>query len=196
MALTPEDVINKRFQPTKFREGYDQDEVDDFLDEIVVELRRLNQENADLRAQAEAAPAAAAQGSSPAQPATRASVSEQAPAADYTDSAQSAAGVLAMAQQLHDQYVGEGRAERERLIAEGRAQADTLVADAETSKAEVLSSLEDERRGLEDAVSGLRSFETSYRERLTAFIDGQLQEIRTAPSLAPEDADGSSAERR
>ncbi|WP_295109864.1 DivIVA domain-containing protein, partial [uncultured Kocuria sp.] len=27
MALTPEDVINKRFQPTKFREGYDQDEV-------------------------------------------------------------------------------------------------------------------------------------------------------------------------
>ena len=34
MPLTPEDVVNKRFQPTKFREGYDQDEVDDFLDEI------------------------------------------------------------------------------------------------------------------------------------------------------------------
>ena len=49
MALTPEDVVNKRFQPTKFREGYDQDEVDDFLDEIVVELRRLNQENEELR---------------------------------------------------------------------------------------------------------------------------------------------------
>jgi DivIVA domain-containing protein len=49
MSLTPEDVVNKRFQPTKFREGYDQDEVDDFLDELVVELRRLNQENEDLR---------------------------------------------------------------------------------------------------------------------------------------------------
>ncbi|MDR4532419.1 DivIVA domain-containing protein [Glutamicibacter sp. PS] len=49
MALTPEDVVNKRFQPTKFREGYDQDEVDDFLDEIVVELRRLNAENDELR---------------------------------------------------------------------------------------------------------------------------------------------------
>ena len=34
MSLTPEDVVNKRFQPTKFREGYDQDEVDDFLDEM------------------------------------------------------------------------------------------------------------------------------------------------------------------
>src|SRR3954454_24279574 len=49
MALTPEDVVNKRFQPTKFREGYDQDEVDDFLDEVVVELRRLNQDNEELR---------------------------------------------------------------------------------------------------------------------------------------------------
>ncbi|MFR0639287.1 DivIVA domain-containing protein [Glutamicibacter soli] len=49
MALTPEDVVNKRFQPTKFREGYDQDEVDDFLDEIVVELRRLTGENETLR---------------------------------------------------------------------------------------------------------------------------------------------------
>lgn len=67
MALTPEDVVNKRFQPTKFREGYDQDEVDDFLDEVVVELRRLNQENEELRqrllaadSQRPAAPAPAA----------------------------------------------------------------------------------------------------------------------------------------
>ncbi|KNC17683.1 cell division protein [Arthrobacter sp. RIT-PI-e] len=52
MALTPEDVVNKRFQPTRLREGYDQDEVDDFLDEIVVELRRLNSENEELRRKA------------------------------------------------------------------------------------------------------------------------------------------------
>src|SRR6187551_3426338 len=63
MALTPEDVVNKRFSQTKFREGYDQDEVDDFLDEVVVELRRLTQENEELKAQLAAggsAPAAAA----------------------------------------------------------------------------------------------------------------------------------------
>jgi len=49
MALTPDEVVNKTFQPTKFREGYDQDEVDDFLDEVVGELRRLLAENEDLR---------------------------------------------------------------------------------------------------------------------------------------------------
>src|SRR6218665_151313 len=49
MALTPDDVVNKSFEKTKFREGYDQDQVDDFLDEVVIELRRLAQENEQLR---------------------------------------------------------------------------------------------------------------------------------------------------
>jgi DivIVA domain-containing protein len=34
------EVADKRFQPTKFREGYDQGQVDDFLDEVVVALRQ------------------------------------------------------------------------------------------------------------------------------------------------------------
>ena len=50
MALTPDDVVNKTFQPTKFREGYDQDEVDDFLDEVVNTLRALQTENDELKA--------------------------------------------------------------------------------------------------------------------------------------------------
>ena len=41
MALTPNDVLNKQFQTTKFRDGYDQDEVDDFLDEVLAEFQRL-----------------------------------------------------------------------------------------------------------------------------------------------------------
>ena len=39
MALTPDDVVHKRFETTRFRDGYDQDEVDDFLDEVVNTLR-------------------------------------------------------------------------------------------------------------------------------------------------------------
>ena len=48
--LTADDVLNKTFQTTKFREGYDQDEVDDFLDEVVNSLRVLQGENAELKA--------------------------------------------------------------------------------------------------------------------------------------------------
>ena len=51
--LTADDVLNKKFQATKFREGYEQDEVDEFLDEVVEAMRQLEAENADLRAQFE-----------------------------------------------------------------------------------------------------------------------------------------------
>lgn len=37
--LSADDVLNAKFQATKFREGYDQDEVDDFLDLVVSTLR-------------------------------------------------------------------------------------------------------------------------------------------------------------
>ena len=53
--LTADDVLNKKFQPTKFREGYDQDEVDDFLDEVVNTLRVVGTENEELKAKLQAA---------------------------------------------------------------------------------------------------------------------------------------------
>ena len=37
--LTADDVLNKKFQATKFREGYEQDEVDEFLDHVMNTLR-------------------------------------------------------------------------------------------------------------------------------------------------------------
>lgn len=48
MALSPEDVIKKSFTSPHLRRGYDETQVDDFLDEVVVELRRLNAEHAAL----------------------------------------------------------------------------------------------------------------------------------------------------
>ena len=38
-ALTSEDVLNKKLQVTRFREGYEQDEVDELLDAIMRVLR-------------------------------------------------------------------------------------------------------------------------------------------------------------
>jgi DivIVA domain-containing protein len=49
MPLTPQDVHNKVFGPTRFRRGYDEGEVDSFLDEVEVELTRLHREIETLR---------------------------------------------------------------------------------------------------------------------------------------------------
>src|SRR5690625_5971993 len=53
--LTAEDVLNKKFQATRMREGYDQDEVDDFLDEDVETFAKYEQENHELKARLAAA---------------------------------------------------------------------------------------------------------------------------------------------
>ena len=39
--LTAYDVLNQKFSATKFREGYDQDEVDGFLDRVMATLQGL-----------------------------------------------------------------------------------------------------------------------------------------------------------
>ena len=53
--LSADDVLNKSFQTTKFRDGYDQDEVDDFLDEVVSTMRAVYAENEELKAKLGAA---------------------------------------------------------------------------------------------------------------------------------------------
>src|SRR5258708_31361166 len=67
MPLTPEDVHNKQFTTVRLREGYDEEEVDAFLDEVEAELTRLLRENEELRAKLAAATRAAAQAQQQAQ---------------------------------------------------------------------------------------------------------------------------------
>ncbi|KPN18948.1 MULTISPECIES: DivIVA domain-containing protein [unclassified Arthrobacter] len=218
MALTPEDVVNKRFQPTKFREGYDQDEVDDFLDEIVVELRRLNAENEDLRRQLAEAVAGAPAGNQVPAPVSAASKTEQvsqpvkeekkpepAPApkaeepkaeapraaepAPAANTAESAAGILAMAQKMHDDYVSAGVEQRDKIIAEAQIEASGLVNEAQEKSRKILSSLEQQKALLERKVEQLRGFERDYRSRLKAYIEGQLRDLDSRGSVASETAD-------
>ncbi|WAH97905.1 DivIVA domain-containing protein [Arthrobacter sp. MMS18-M83] len=226
MALTPEDVVNKRFQPTKFREGYDQDEVDDFLDEIVVELRRLNQENDELRkklaeggnpvpASAAAAPvvekvpapvkadkdaqakaeaeAKAADADKKKEPAVAAAPAPAALSAG-SPSAESAAGLLAMAQQMHDKHVADGEQQKEKIIAEAQIEASSLVNDAQDKSRKILGALEQQRSVLERKVEQLRGFERDYRSRLKAYIEGQLRDLDARGSVAAPEVGEAAAE--
>ena len=56
MALMPEDLMNQRFTPVRFSEGYDMDEVDNFLDhEVEPRLKELIAENERLKTELEEA---------------------------------------------------------------------------------------------------------------------------------------------
>ncbi|WP_168627146.1 MULTISPECIES: DivIVA domain-containing protein [unclassified Cryobacterium] len=210
MALTPEDVVNKRFEPTRFREGYDQDEVDDFLDEVVVELRRLNQENEELRQRLAASEArinelqrsgASAPAAAPVQPAvTEAAPVAPAPApvpapavfpAPVQDDPTSTNNLLQLARRLHEEHVREGAEKRDALIAEGHATAARIVGEAEAQQRARLSTLEQERTALEQKIDELRTFEREYRQKLKGHLEGLLSDLDSSAvtSGAPASVD-------
>lgn len=189
MALTPEDVVNKRFQSTKFREGYDQDEVDDFLDEVVVELRRLTKENEELRAQAGAggsaepakatekvAEAAAAPVAVP-EPVKAPVAAVPVPVVDTTDETAGTTNLLQLARRLHEEHVKEGAEKRDALIAEGHATAARVIAESEAKQRAQINTLEKERSTLEGKIEELRTFEREYRQKLKSYIEGQLRDL-------------------
>lgn len=51
MTLNPDDLFEREFEETRLRPGYDKGQVNDFLDAVQVELRRLIAENESLRDQ-------------------------------------------------------------------------------------------------------------------------------------------------
>jgi DivIVA domain-containing protein len=208
MPLTPEDVVNKRFQPTKFREGYDQDEVDDFLDEIVVELRRLNQENDDLRQRLLASEARIAelqrsgaglvdQLNKPSDEVTSVASSSlpsafpEATADPATLDSSNTNNLLQLARKLHDEHVNEGKSKRDALIAEGHATAARVVREAEAAQRSEMNRLEQEKAIIEHRIQELRAFEREYRTKLRVYIENQLAEL-DEQGVAPNDRPASS----
>ena len=187
MALTPEDVVTKQFQHVRFKEGFDPDEVDDFLDEIVVEWRKTIAENEELKTKL----AAFESGETPAAPApAEESVVEEVPApvaavepapAPTTDAgpAAASAGIIELAQRLHDEHVAEGKAQRDKLISDAQSQAASIISEAEARGRDEVARLEAERVSLEGRIADLQQFEKDYRGQLRGFIENKLRDLDT-----------------
>ncbi len=203
MPLTPADVHNVAFKkPSIGKRGYDEDEVDAFLDVVEAELSRLIEENTELTArltefEAGGSPAprvvAAPVAPAPAAPAP-------APVAASSEAAHTqAARLLGLAQETADRLTQEAKAESDKLLAEAKSQSDALVGDATTraeaaerdsrikaealdaqAKArydEVIGKLSDEKVGLEKKIEDLRRYEREYRGRLKSWISDQLSQL-------------------
>src|SRR5262252_5723532 len=211
MPLTPADVRNKQFSTTRLRPGYDEEEVDAFLDEVEVELDRLIQENEELRAKL----AECMRGGKSAMSALNSPLTDHEPdlmapepmmpeperrpepammSSEYKmapppeDNMDTAARVLALAQQTADQAIADarreadetlGRARREadEITSDARARAESLERDAQERHRQAMGSLVQQREELERRVDDLRAFEREYRSRLKAYLEGQLRDL-------------------
>jgi DivIVA domain-containing protein len=184
MALTPDDVVTKQFQHVRFKDGFDPDEVDDFLDEIVIEWRKALEENAELKAKLAAFESGATPAAEqPAAPAPVAEVATPAPAVETSQepapsgSATATAGIIELAQRLHDEHVAEGEAKRNQLIADAENEVNRIRSEAEAKQREESARLERERNALEARITELRNFERDYRSQLRGYIEGQLRDL-------------------
>jgi DivIVA domain-containing protein len=215
MPLTPADVRNKQFSTTRLRPGYDEEEVDAFLDEVEVELDRLIQENEELRSKL----AESLRGGRPAVSALSSPLADPEPemlapepmlpeperrpepvmSMRSEDSMDTAARVLALAQQTADQAIadarreadetlgrarheaedilGKARRQAEQITSDARARAESLERDAQERHRQAMGSLVQQREELERRVDDLRAFEREYRSRLKAYLEGQLRDL-------------------
>ena len=142
MPLTPADVHNVAFsKPPIGKRGYNEDEVDAFLDLIETELSRLIEENADLRqrvGELDTELASARSGvvqtqvipqyqPEPVAVVQTATVVEE---GISDDQALKAARVLSLAQDTADRLTSTARAEADKLVSDAQASADQMVSEA------------------------------------------------------------------
>ncbi len=124
MAITPADIEKKTFS-TALR-GYDLDEVDDFLDEMVVAVRELEEELARAKervAQLENDPEAMA-------------ALAAAPPPPGPD--ESAVGrALIAAQAAADRMLEDAQSEADKIVGDARSEADSFAQERDRKKAEV-----------------------------------------------------------
>lgn len=144
MAITAKIVEEKEF--SRVNNGYNPDEVDDFLDEILDYMDAQEAEMNKLRAQL----AQAQQ-----QPAAR-------PAPVPTNDLEGASILLRNAQTVYEQTVRDAQAQAEQMLITAQEQAEQIVVDAK-----------EETKALTEQLQTLRSAALDYRARFLRLIEDQ-----------------------
>jgi len=185
MPLTPADVHNVVFKkPPIGKRGYDEDEVDAFLDVVEAELARLIEENAELRALVDRAGSggssgrderfanaqtnfaesarAAAPPPPPAPPPPAPEPMAQSQTGPVGQDNERTSRVLQLATETADRYVSEATAEAEQLRSSAKADSERMMSEARTNSERMLS---DAKSRAESMVSEAKNrAETMERE--------------------------------
>jgi len=165
MDLTAREIHEKQFHDAW--RGYNQAEVDDFLDRVAEALDRLHRENTDLK--------------------QRMGELDQAVAASR-DTEEMLKKTLVTAQRAAEEAIANAKAKAEEII----TQAEDRVRRTETQARERIVNAENEsrrktaeserdltarKRELDERIDKLRAFETDIKKRLKTFLEQQLRSL-------------------
>lgn len=201
MELTARDIHEKQFRDA-FR-GYNQEEVDDFLDHVAEALEHLRRENESLR--------------------ERVRELDQA-VATSRETEDMLKKTLLTAQQAAEEALARAKAKAAQIVADAEQEASGMTERARTALAEAESEarrkaadsereVSARRREVDATIERLRAYETDLKSRLRSFLDQQLRaleqlsehpgsgaagepaeseapEVEISPTAAPDDAGG------
>jgi len=206
MDVTPQLIAQIHFSD-KFR-GYDQDEVDDFLERVGATLSELLNENQVLSEDLERAHVMLAEERSRTAAAPVVSP-EPIATAEMTDDEEiaQATRTLTLAKRTAEAAIAEARAEAAKMVSDARSHADAAVADAQAQRNELLTSakrdadaefaaqrsereteiglLEESLRELSSSANALEMYLASQRSNISAVADQLRQIVQVPGALAP-----------
>ncbi|MBM7808912.1 DivIVA domain-containing protein [Geodermatophilus bullaregiensis] len=191
--LTPADVRDVRFgRSSIFHPGYDDTEVDRFLDRVGQELDRLHAEKAELRDRVHALQARVDGEARP-----------EAPSAQ-------AVGILAAAQQTADQYVAEAEAlsrvmtteareHYEEQVRQAREKVGAMIQAAQEAAARITGqgrgglvagegAADPQTADLQEQVVYLQAFSQACRTQLRSYLEALLDDVEREWGAAHPDA--------
>lgn len=166
MALTPIDIQQKTFG-TALR-GYDLDEVDDFLDEVVTTFRDYDSQLAE---------------------ASHRIAALEAEVAEKGDVEGSIARVFLAAQRSADTILAEAQTESERILEEARLDAERVVAEAESRATTLSATRSAEADRVQGEIDALRASLSELRSSVRAVIE-RVSDDADAIEVAILDAEG------
>ena len=167
MALTPLDIQNKTF-PTKMR-GYNQDEVDDFLDLVVRDYEEITQRNRELEK----------------------AVKHSEEKLEYFNELKDALNQsIIVAQDTADKVKTSARKESEVIVTSAQNKADELVAtaekrahqlttDAEEKARQILTDATEKAKQLAVETEDLKKKTRVFHQRISLMLESQLEQVKS-----------------
>ena len=167
MALTPLDIQNKTF-PTKMR-GYNQDEVDDFLDLVVRDYEEITQRNRELEK----------------------AVKHSEEKLEYFNELKDALNQsIIVAQDTADKVKTSASKESEVIVTYAQNKADELVAtaekrahqlttDAEEKARQILTDATEKAKQLAVETEDLKKKTRVFHQRISLMLESQLEQVKS-----------------
>lgn len=165
MALTPQDIHHKEFRSARFG-GYNEEEVDSFLDLVADDFERMIHENTDIGQQLEL---------------VRKRIAE------FEEMQTSLQSALLAATRSAEAIGEQARQEAEATVNKAQEEADSLIRGAQEQARQMTLRAQNERQKLERDFTRLRDIKRRYMDSLRQIAEGHLREVEDLE--AREDAE-------